>query len=1363
MKKNNHIIIAASCLLFSFLFAKELPSNLNNNRNTSRVAVANGPNTSVLNINQIAYWISADAAYTTGGSPNGVSADYPIFTGGFIYADGMLWGAVVKDSIDADGNPVKKTDTGVRVGGSTYGHGLAAGRVIYDTNNAVIGADDPSTNHVWRVRKDWETADLTVDAANFNGYGSTDLVTDADIAGVRAQYEYDWTNWPAAWGAPYEDVDSSGTYDPLVDIPGYVGADQTMWVVANDVPTKLVGYNSDDGTYESTSTLNTAPTLYGSDPIGIELQVTLWGYALGASDPLGNVIFKQAKMVYTGLPDTPEGAMMDDVFFTQWSDPDLGTYTDDYVGSDVELSFGYVYNGNRLDGVFNSIYNLPVPAGGYDFFQGPPDNKDIDGDLNTTEFLPMTSFTYFGAGSAISDPDQAVFEGSLQFYNLMNGLLPRPEWPNGIPWEDPITGENTQFVLSGDPVTGTGWVDGIQLPPGDRRMVMASGPFMMEKGDTAEVVLGIVGGMGLDQLSSVSVAKFHDKTAQYAYNVEFDLPSAPNSPVASGHGMDGSIALDWGFDQASVDLTEQTVSKGFEFEGYVVYQLPSGNSPLSEAVKLATYDRINDVLAIADESVDLVTGQEIIVPKQAGTDAGVQRYFHTDYDEVRGRPMSNGVTYYFAITAYNYLPNAVNVPFKTLESTATIVAVTPSSMDPGYVYDNAGSSMVTHNGKADGTVSVNIMNPDSVVGGDYEVSFEVQEYYKNSAGEWIASTSGNGRVMDCSESVVSAVSQYAFNSDGVHEGNLDLIISFDMGCGSNWVDGVQFDFSADQLANLGTILSYSITGDGAVCSYGTASGQVGCENLDGTLTNVGGGVSLLFGEAPAVGSTFGAFEGSNEFTITYTPSTNDPVGNFTEFSFSYVIYDDAYDYTEVDGEDVVTVSQLALETKEEIYWKLTNTTTGTVVRKNQTYIGGTDLYGGNSTGGESAQFMSFGNSLAQIPSEGFQIFVDGSYAAPMDFSSVSEAPNQQAAALYGASVYDIASYMQNGWAATAKATDILGAGVTSLDLLQRDIEVRFTGEFDDTPKDSLFYDADYNIVASDAAVDTVLYYSGTIADNGGSHAWLIGANGYSLDIHPEAPADNAGEPFRIWVPFEVWDMEATDENGDIIEGGKQIDIALIDRFQGWNQTAWGAMGYMYNQDDPCCAYSFNPYGRMYTFFLHVPEYTDAGEYGSDPQNVDLAPYYSWNVVWFETQFNQGDKVQFKYDNPIQPGVDTYTFSTVAKKASTNWSLDNVSVYPNPYYGFHELETSRGDKYVSFNNLPPAATIDIYSLGGVFVRSLKHGVGEQSSSGQFAKWDLNNQYGYPVASGVYIARVTSDGKEKMLKIALVQETQVLKYY
>ena len=53
--------------------------------------------------------------------------------------------------------------------------------------------------------------------------------------------------------------------------------------------------------------------------------------------------------------------------------------------------------------------------------------------------------------------------------------------------------------------------------------------------------------------------------------------------------------------------------------------------------------------------------------------------FETDYDEVRGRPMSNGVTYHFAVTAYSYLADNEGSPFKTLESGETRVAVTPHS------------------------------------------------------------------------------------------------------------------------------------------------------------------------------------------------------------------------------------------------------------------------------------------------------------------------------------------------------------------------------------------------------------------------------------------------------------------------------------------------------------------------------------------------------------------------------------------------------------------------------------------------------------------------------------------------------------
>ncbi len=109
---------------------------------------------------------------------------------------------------------------------------------------------------------------------------------------------------------------------------------------------------------------------------------------------------------------------------------------------------------------------MPVPSGGYDFLKSPEGENGIE--------LGMTSFTYFGAGSSISDPD-FTYEGSLQWFNLMEGFLPRPEYPTQIPFTDTSTGEPTMFALSGDPVTGSGWVDGVVLPAGDRRQVMTSG------------------------------------------------------------------------------------------------------------------------------------------------------------------------------------------------------------------------------------------------------------------------------------------------------------------------------------------------------------------------------------------------------------------------------------------------------------------------------------------------------------------------------------------------------------------------------------------------------------------------------------------------------------------------------------------------------------------------------------------------------------------------------------------------------------------------------------------------------------------------------------------------------------------------
>lgn len=1293
MKNKNLIMTAISMVfLFSTLFGKGLSTT--HSQHVARVAEGlenQKPSISVMNINNIAHWIMKDGAYTTSGSPNGQQGDYPIFTGGLIYADGMLWGARVTDSLGTDE---------VRVGGSTYYHGLKAGRVIY-SGDEVIGSDDPANNHVWRVRKDWATGDLTTDAANYFGYTSASDVTAEQVATVKGQYEYDWMNWPAAWGAPYDDVDGDGSYDPNIDIPGYPGADQTLWTIANDVPYVV------DESGAIVDTMSTAPNLYGADPIGVELQITMWGYAFGAGDPLGNMIFKKATMKYTGLPGGPADASMDSLYFTQWSDPDLGTYTDDYVGCDVDLSFGYVYNGNRLDGVFNGIHNLPVPAGGYDFLQGPPDTDDIDEDGDSTEYLGMTSFTYFGAGSSISDPDLASYAGSLQFYNLMEGYLPRPEYPVQIPWVDLSTGENTKFALSGDPVTGSGWIDGVQLPPGDRRLVMASGPFTMKIGETADVVIGLLGGMGLDNVSSVSVAKFHDQYAQYAYDQNFSLPSAPSSPSVSGVEMDGAIGLDWGSNASAVSSTEETISAGFEFEGYVVYQLPNSSAPLSEGVKVATYDKVNLILNILDPTVDPLTGLIVDAAKQTGTDGGVQRYFETDYDEIRGRPMSNGITYHFAVTAYSFLSDNEGSPFKTLESGETRIAVTPHSANPGVTVHSEMSSdlEVAHNGTANASVNVNVVNPAELKDESYKVTFDTQEFYRDLDGTWKKVTAGRvaNKASDCSGSTMSAS---AIASASV--GTIDLVLSFGMGCGSNWVDGISFRFPSD----MGTVNSWSIVGPGNVCSYGTGSGQ-NCVDLDGVYD----GDSLIFGTTNT-GGGFGAFESSNTFVVNYTPGS----GGYP-FDVGFTVYDDAYDGTEVNAVGVATVTELGYEHKTEYHWNL-STAGGTVLLEDQTFVGGADLYGGASVDQNS---MLHYNTAAAVTIDGFQVNVEGGYDSPTDFYGYEIARDEETAALYGESIWDMTSYMQQGWALTAKATDTYGNGLTTVDYLQRDIEIRWVGEFVDEP----------------TTINGVVYY-GANTDLPHSYAWISGSRLSDFSLHPDpghplVPNTYDGSAFRIAVPFEVWDVECA----ECPTGEQQIDIDLYDRKQS------------YNEGDT--VYAFNPYDRMYTHFIHKP-YQEAGSYTDGPTGIP-SDWFTWNVVWWDAQWNQGDVVKFLYANPIQVGVDEFTWTTKASEVLSSNDVSEVSVYPNPYYGTHEIESSRADKYVSFNHLPAEATIDIYSLGGVFVRSIdKH-----DASSQFAQWDLKNQYGYPVASGMYIARVKSGGEEKILKIALVQETQVLKYY
>jgi len=137
---------------------------------------------------------------------------------------------------------------------------------------------------------------------------------------------------------------------------------------------------------------------------------------------------------------------------------DLGTYLDDYIGSDSLLNMFYTYNASNNDGQ----YGLPAPAQGVVFLNHP-----------------ISKFLYFNSGLGVNG-DPLV---TSDYYNYLKGI-----WKDG---SSLTYGNNglfgttpANFMFSGYPELGTGWSEvSVFNSPNDRRGLMSLGPITLQAGE----------------------------------------------------------------------------------------------------------------------------------------------------------------------------------------------------------------------------------------------------------------------------------------------------------------------------------------------------------------------------------------------------------------------------------------------------------------------------------------------------------------------------------------------------------------------------------------------------------------------------------------------------------------------------------------------------------------------------------------------------------------------------------------------------------------------------------------------------------------------------------------------------------------
>lgn len=343
-------------------------------------------------------------------------------------------------------------------------------------------------------------------------------------------------------------------------------------------------------------------------------------------------------------------------------------------------------------------------------------------------------------------------------------------------------------------------------------------------------------------------------------------------------------------------------------------------------------------------------------------------------------------------------------------------------------------------------------------------------------------------------------------------------------------------------------------------------------------------------------------------------------------------------------------------------------------------------------------------------------------------------------------------------------------------------------------------DNDGNLEVYVGSIDRNLYqykwngsnWDGTYVDSGGAWVWGVavgdGNNDGKLEVYAGKDYDkclyqyswNGGTWDRMVVGYGKDRMDGVaigdgDNDGKLEVYGANNDGYIYQfKWNGniWEKTSLGAgESFMYdvaigdgNNDGQLEVYGANYDGYFYQFISceaiapelslisYIPPFTFENRITITGMTElgNIVRIYVNGRLTIKTVANDlgnfSEGVILTKGNNIIEVTATDAFGNTSSKITINIEYiedpSNVIAYPNP---------CKNGLKVTFKSLPKQATINIYTINGELVKTIK-----KNDSEDRIDWYLVNDDGKKVASGIYIYLVANDkGRRKAGKIALIR--------